>query len=57
MSVLDILKFGYYENIRLWCLEKSLEKIYFKRFDLLVNRDFIEEESKILSKIKKNFEF
>lgn len=56
MSVPEVLKSGHHENIRLWRLEKSLEKTYLKRPDLLASKELTEEESKILDKIKKNIE-
>lgn len=50
----DVLMSGHHENIRKWRLEQSLLKTYRKRPDLLKNRDFSEEELKILHKIQKN---
>ncbi|WP_025725453.1 tRNA (guanosine(37)-N1)-methyltransferase TrmD [Acholeplasma granularum] len=55
-KVPDVLKSGHHENIRLWRLEKSLEKTYLKRPDLLENRVMTKEETKILNKIKKSIE-
>ena len=56
MRVPDVLKSGHHEKVRLWRLEKSLEKTYLKRPDLLENRVLTKEECKILDKIKKNIE-
>jgi len=56
MRIPEVLKSGHHENIRLWRLEKSLEKTFMKRPDLLKTRELTKEESKILNKIKKNIE-
>lgn len=52
-TVPDILMSGHHENIRKWRLQQSLLKTYRKRPDLLQNRDFTNEELKILHEIQK----
>lgn len=51
-EVPEVLLSGHHENIRKFRLEKSLEKTLRIRPDLLENREFTKEESKILEKIK-----
>ncbi len=51
-TVPDVLMSGHHENIRKWRLEQSLLKTYRKRPDLLVDRQFTQEEAEILKKIK-----
>ena len=51
-TVPDVLMSGHHENIRKWRLEQSLKKTYYHRPDLLKNRDFSDEEMKILKNIK-----
>lgn len=50
----EVLMSGHHENIRKWRLHQSLLKTYRKRPDLLQNREFSEEELKILQEIQKN---
>lgn len=52
-TVPDVLMSGHHENIRKWRLQQSLLKTYRKRPDLLQNRDFTNEELKILHEIQK----
>ncbi len=52
----DVLTSGHHENIRKWRLNKSLEKTYLKRPDLLENREFSIEEEKMLKEIKKSID-
>lgn len=52
LFVPDVLLSGHHENIRKWRLKKSLEITYEKRPDLLRNRDFTNEEKKMLDEIK-----
>ena len=52
----DVLMSGHHENIRKWRLFQSLKKTYYKRPDLLKNREFTLEEKKMLDKIKKNID-
>lgn len=49
----DVLLSGHHENIRKWRLQKSLEKTWKRRPDLLQNRTLTKEESKMLEQIKK----
>lgn len=48
----DVLMSGHHENIRRWRLKESMLKTYHKRPDLLENRQFNDEELKILKEIK-----
>ncbi|MEG0592477.1 MAG: tRNA (guanosine(37)-N1)-methyltransferase TrmD [Coprobacillus sp.] len=50
----DVLISGHHENIRKWRLKQSILKTYRKRPDLLENREFNQEELKILQEIQKN---
>jgi len=50
----EVLMSGHHENIRQWRLKQSLLKTYHKRPDLLKNKEFNDEELKILQEIQKN---
>lgn len=52
-EVPDVLMSGHHENIRKWRLQESLRKTYHKRPDLLENRQYNDEELKILREIQK----
>lgn len=52
----DVLMSGHHENIRKWRLQKSLEKTYTKRPDLLIDKELNIEESKMLKEIKKSLD-
>ncbi len=51
-KVPDVLLSGHHENIRKYRLYESLKKTYLLRRDLLENREFTDEERKMLEKIK-----
>ena len=51
-KVPDVLLSGHHENIRKYRLYESLKKTYVYRKDLLENREFTDEERKMLEKIK-----
>lgn len=51
-QVPEVLLSGHHENIRKWRLKESLRKTYLRRSELLDNRDFTKEESKMLEEIK-----
>ncbi len=55
-EVPDILRSGNHEKIRLWRLKESLKRTLLKRPDLILKRDFTEEEKKLLIEIEKEFE-
>ncbi|NLB87681.1 MAG: tRNA (guanosine(37)-N1)-methyltransferase TrmD, partial [Syntrophomonadaceae bacterium] len=50
-SIPDVLMSGHHENIRLWRKKQSLLNTLLKRPDLLLNRDYTEEEKKLLMEI------
>lgn len=50
-SVPEVLTSGHHENIRLWRKKQSLLNTLLKRPDLLINRDYDEEEKKLLMEI------
>ncbi|GKQ42583.1 tRNA (guanine-N(1)-)-methyltransferase [Companilactobacillus sp. RD055328] len=52
MKVPEVLTSGNHELIRQWRLRESLKKTYLKRPDLLENREFTNEEEKMLREIK-----
>lgn len=51
-KVPDVLLSGHHENIRKWRLKESLRKTLKRRPELLLNRDFSQEEVKMLNEIK-----
>ena len=55
MKVPEVLMSGNHENIRKWRLEKSLEKTYLKRPDLLKDKELTSEEQTMLREIKKKY--
>ncbi|HZK43806.1 MAG TPA: tRNA (guanosine(37)-N1)-methyltransferase TrmD [Syntrophomonadaceae bacterium] len=50
-SVPEILLSGHHENIRLWRKKQSLLNTFLKRPDLLINREYTQEEKKLLMEI------
>lgn len=52
MKVPEVLMSGNHELIRQWRLYESLKKTYQRRPDLLENREFSDEEVKMLNEIK-----
>ena len=52
-EVPEVLLSGHHEKIRQWRLKQSLLRTYLKRPDLLENREFSQEELKILEEIRK----
>ena len=55
-EVPDVLLSGNHEKIRLWRLKESLKRTILKRPDLILERDFTEEEKGLLKEIEKEFE-
>lgn len=53
MKVPDVLLSGHHENIRKWRLKQSLQRTLQKRPDLLKDRIFSKEESKLMDEIRK----
>ncbi len=54
-EVPEVLTSGHHENIRKWRKEKSLEKTYLRRKDLLRNKKLDAEASKMLENIKEKY--
>lgn len=50
-AVPEVLLSGHHENIRIWRKKQSLLNTLLKRPDLLLNRDYTEEEQKLLMEI------
>ncbi len=55
-KVPDVLLSGHHENIRKWRLKESLKRTLIKRPDLLLKKEFSEEEKMLLREIKKELE-
>jgi len=50
-KVPEVLLSGHHENIRLWRKKQSLLRTFLKRPELLLNREYDEEEKKLLEEI------
>lgn len=53
-SVPDVLLSGHHQNVDKWRRERSLERTYYRRPDMLENADLTKEDKKFLSSLIKN---